>query len=378
MNSVPVTILYFVEVLFIAQTMLYVLVIGVLWFYWKKAKPRTDVEPLLDTSVALIVPVRNEAANLPRMIRQLRHLPIHWAVVWVDDHSSDGSFEMLKKSMEGAKPENWKVIKSDGEGKKQALSTGIGATSAEIIVTTDADVIISGNPFLHLVSHFQDNRIQLVAGPVLSADKSGVFAGIQQVEWGSIQLVTGATFSACVPVTCSGANLTFRRSAFERVGGYRNNLAYASGDDEFLLKQVVAIYGSDAVHFVRQPAALVEVEPFQSGEDLIAQRVRWASKWHIHGVKHASGAVLGFLFPASFAFAIVLVFWPSGAVYLAGGWLVKCVVDSWVLGAVLRIYGKRPSLLQLVATSVWHPFFIIRVTWGSLLGKFEWKGRKSA
>src|SRR5690606_11701449 len=89
-------------------------------------------------------------------------------------------------------------------------------------------------------------------------------------------------FSRGQALLCSGANLAYRKSAFEGVEGYSGNENYASGDDEFLLKKVIQEYGKNAVHYLHGVEVLVMTKPLKSWDELVWQRVRWASKWRAH------------------------------------------------------------------------------------------------
>ena len=97
-------------------------------------------------------------------------------VTFIDDHSEDNGAEMVNRFIEKHNLINWQLIKSKGVGKKAALSTGIQASKSEIIVTTDADVRVNKAWLTHLTAPFQDSNIQLVAGPVMTISRNGVFS----------------------------------------------------------------------------------------------------------------------------------------------------------------------------------------------------------
>lgn len=371
-----------VQAFFLLHSLAYGTMVFLLWVAWRqedsRSAPGTDFS--MKPTVALIVPFRNERPNLAQMVSQIRAgIPPSWEVIWVDDHSEDGSLPFLDTHFQKQPFDSWRLIQSEGVGKKSALEAGIRAAKAEIIVTTDADVVFSGNPFGSLVDAYVDQRLQLVAGPVMAVSEPGFLAVFQLVEWASIQLVTGASFRLGVPLMCSGANLSFRRSAFFEVAGYSGNFQHLSGDDEFLLKKVIARFGRESVAFVSDRRALVQTSPFLSWGDLIAQRCRWASKWRLHGTfGHAFGSVVGFFFPVVFLVSPLLFttgelgYWLFGLI-----WAGKVLTEGVVLSAVLRKLGKPPKWIDFLGIAVTHPVFVAQVAYGALRGNFTWKGRKS-
>lgn len=334
----------------------------------------------LPLNVALIIPFRNEAINVQRLAIQLAaYIPSSWEIIWVDDHSEDSSLYLLTSWIKAHGYSSWRVFSAPGAGKKSALQTGITAASAEIIVTTDADVILSPHAFSQLLLPFTDTTIQLVAGPVISQNGKGFYAAFQHIEWASILLVTGAFFGIGRPLMCSGANLAFRKQAFIEVKGYEGNEQVLSGDDEFLLKKIIKKYGSPAAVFFANEKSLVFVPPAKSVKELLQQRMRWASKWRSHGSSmHASSAILAVVFTL-FPYLSVL-FYLNGALtgwMLGTIWIGKFVCDKLILGRILRSLGLNSTWIDYAITTILHPSYVLAVSLGVFKGGFEWKGRKS-
>jgi len=91
---------------------------------------------------SLVVPVFNEAANLPRFTSELfpvlESLGESFEVVFVDDGSADGTLDWLKTFC--ARERRAKVISlSRNFGQQVALSAGIEKARGEAVVTIDAD-----------------------------------------------------------------------------------------------------------------------------------------------------------------------------------------------------------------------------------------------
>jgi undecaprenyl-phosphate 4-deoxy-4-formamido-L-arabinose transferase len=94
-------------------------------------------------SVAIVIPVFNEAANLPLLWSRLR--PIlgdstrQWEVVFVDDGSTDNSLEILREySRHDARVRVVELARNFGQ--HSALVAGFRNSRGDVVVTLDADL----------------------------------------------------------------------------------------------------------------------------------------------------------------------------------------------------------------------------------------------
>lgn len=84
-----------------------------------------------DVTVSVIVPARNEAPNLPRLLAELP--PVHEVIV-VDGHSIDGTPDVARQLRSDVR-----VIEQPGAGKGDAMRAGLAAATGDISVFIDAD-----------------------------------------------------------------------------------------------------------------------------------------------------------------------------------------------------------------------------------------------
>lgn len=87
--------------------------------------------------ISLICPVFNERKNLENLTLVLKKTDFLDEIIFVDDGSTDGSFEFLKNL--GGKIKVFRFRENKGKG--QALSYGIERASGEILVFIDSDLI---------------------------------------------------------------------------------------------------------------------------------------------------------------------------------------------------------------------------------------------
>ncbi|MFJ7902495.1 glycosyltransferase family 2 protein [Streptomyces sp. NPDC096198] len=95
--------------------------------------------------VSVVIPAMNEAENLPYVFKTLPDW-IH-EVVLVDGNSTDDTVEVARDLRPGVK-----VVGQRGKGKGDALITGFGACTGDIIVMVDADGSADGQEIVSYVS----------------------------------------------------------------------------------------------------------------------------------------------------------------------------------------------------------------------------------
>lgn len=356
----------------------YILLLVLLARKWPAEKRASLKKPADLPSISLIIPFRNEVEKVETLLAELRKVaPEIKEILLVDDQSEDASFSLFsEKAQSNSKI---RLHQSPGIGKKAALDYGIQQANGEIILTSDADCFFTEGWAKEMAAPFLDSQVQLVAGPVLTKADPRIFPEVfQQMDWASILMVTQFSFQSRKPLMCSGANLTFRKSAFLRVGGYMGNDHLLSGDDEFLLKKMSREFGPESCIYLPIKEALVLTLPQPSWYALINQRIRWASKWKEHGsVIHAFTAVFAALTQWIWLFSFILPIAGSWGIWLfIGIWTGKLASERWALEKVFRSLGKIPGRYWAL-TSLFHPFYVIGVSIGSIWGKFEWKGRSN-
>ncbi|NVJ86251.1 MAG: glycosyltransferase [Algoriphagus sp.] len=362
---------------YLLWSLVYLLLLGYLKRVWLTQALQVHSIKVLEEKVSLLVPIRNESENLPELVRHLEKIEYSLLeVIFIDDQSSDGSKSLLENLI--LEKPFWKVLSSDGIGKKAALQKGISQAKGSIIVTTDADCDFNSNWLSVLLSPFSNSMVQLVAGPVMIQEMNSLLSYFQQLDWASIQLLTGVSFAKKSPLMCSGASLAFRRSAFETVEGYRGNENWLSGDDEFLLKKIVERFGPESVFYCPSKDVLVHTKGEETLKALLNQRIRWAGKWKAHqSIRHGLSAFAVFGVQLVWIGSLGLIFLtPLGWAWAVLVWGIKAISEKVALGAIASFYGYAVPGWAFISTSLLHPFYSIRVGIGAILGNYSWKGRR--
>ncbi len=339
------------------------------------------VEHVSWPSVSVIVPARNEADVLPWTLGSLmkQDFPGKWEVIVVDDRSDDDSPRVLRELT--ARYSNLRVVRVDenfgASPKKQALAKGIAASSAELIVTTDADCQYHPDWLQSMVSHMTDD-IGVVAG--LTIFDLPDFESVpfwQKVQWLDFfvqNFLAAGSLGWGHAASCNGSNLCFRRRVYDEISGYGKSAEVVSGDD-VLFAQRVAANTKWKMAFATTSDSIVRSLPVGTIGELMHQRLRWASK----GLTYR-GSMLGFLF-AIYMYYCALIALPIAALLISGLviptlmiWGGKIAVDTWLIITGARVFRQGRLLPYYPAYEILHVVFTPYFGFAGLLLPYHWKG----
>lgn len=117
--------------------------------------------------ISIVVPLFNEAESLPELhawiVRVLTAQQLSYEVVFVDDGSRDGSWQVIESLK--AKDPNVRGIKFQRNyGKSAALHTGFEAVTGKVVVTMDADLQDSPYELPELYRMITEEDFDVVSG----------------------------------------------------------------------------------------------------------------------------------------------------------------------------------------------------------------------
>jgi poly-beta-1,6-N-acetyl-D-glucosamine synthase len=361
--------------LFLVFFGLYFLWIIVLGLGWQRSLHSPSSPPVQGEPITVVVAFRNEELNLPNLVQDLLRQTLPPAqIILVNDHSTDQSLNWaIQAEKSHAK---LKVISLSGrEGKKQAIIKGVSAASTDWVCLTDADCRLPAS-WLMAMQQKMTIQTQFIIGPVRLVEKRSWFSKLQETEWLSLQAVTFASAALHRPLMCNGANLAFRKTAFNQVKGYDGNEGIASGDDEFLMRKIQA-WKSNGIQFINAREAIISTDGQASWTYFFNQRIRWASKWKYNTSRLAKFIALTlFLFQG--CYGALGVGWLMGSIPsslafpLMGG---KWVLDAALLVMVAVHHRNRISYLSMAILQIIYPFYVIGVGLFSWRKTYQWKGR---
>ena len=117
--------------------------------------------------LSIVIPLYNEEESLPELsewiTRVMNENHYSYEVIFVDDGSNDGSWEVIDKIIAGNK--NFKAIKFQRNyGKSAALNEGFKASKGDVVITMDADMQDSPDEIPELRKMIIENGYDLVSG----------------------------------------------------------------------------------------------------------------------------------------------------------------------------------------------------------------------
>ncbi len=106
--------------------------------------------------LSIIIPVFNEKKYISEIISRVNIVQLEKEIIIVDDKSTDGTTEILKK----IDNRNIKMIfHKKNMGKAEAVKTGLKNTKGEIIVIQDADLEYDPMDYIKMIERMKDNNI---------------------------------------------------------------------------------------------------------------------------------------------------------------------------------------------------------------------------
>lgn len=328
-------------------------------------------------SVSIIIPARNEASGMAECLEHVLTQTYDgaWEVILVNDHSTDKTADIAKQV--GSQCPHFQVIElEDTSGKKAALTAGIAAAQYEIILQTDADCIVSPTWLQAMVNAFED-QTEMVSGPVLLTHDGSLFQQLQSLEYlGLVTLGAGSLLSGH-PNMANGANIAYRKTAFQAVGGFEGIDHIASGDDELLLQKMLE-RGANKIAFCKDRQAIVRTPAQANWASFKAQRLRWVSKARAYRNRwvNVTQMISWLAFVGLASLTIAAMVDAQYALWALGGWGLKMLADGWLMALAAGFFQKRKLLwLFPILQIVYVPYVIWIGVAGNLVSRYAWKGR---
>lgn len=329
--------------------------------------------------ISIIVPVRNEALNISRLMEDLAQQDYdadQFEVIIINDHSSDQTTDIVQSKIREVGEHFRMVHLTDEAGKKSAAAKGVSEAKGDYILCTDGDCRVPKSWISTYVAFFREHQPYMVSGPVKMVGPR-FFDRVQAIDFSALLVFGASTLHRGMATTCNGANMAYRKDIFEEVDGYSGNKQLASGDDEFLLQKIFAKYPSKVL-FLKSPTAIVETLPKQSLKEFAQQRMRWTSKWRFYDdfFMRLSWVFTYLDFMSVFVVAGLMI---SGYLYPWAGLLILAVrwlAESWYLYGPAKFLKLSGNWFHMWTVSFIYPFYVLFLGFASIFGSYSWKGRR--
>ncbi len=349
---------------------------------WMRIKEYEKSYNEVEFKYSIIIPIRNEERNIYTLLGDIANQSYNrknFEVIVVDDYSEDGTNSKVAQAIADFDIDIRLVDQSklDGKaGKKHAITKGVEYAKYERIICTDGDCRVGENWICQYNLAYQNPIAKMVLASVIFADSNQLFQQIQKIEFLALIGIGAGSLKMGMPTFCNGANLSYLKSVFLEVKGYKGNEEIPSGDDEFLLQKIYDHYPS-GVLFNKSFDATSKTNAKEGVREFLNQRIRWSAKWKYHkNLRMKSWGFLMFLFQMSLIIFLCAMFL-NGINELFVATLVLRLLVEYVFIYQINsdLTTGRIDVLKTIILQLFYPFYVILLMISSFLGRYSWKGR---
>ena len=318
--------------------------------------------------ISILIPFRDEEKNIKSCLESILNQSYkgEFELILINDHSEDNYSSKIPKS------EKIDIchLSENESGKKQALAKGISIAKGKVIVTTDADCIVSENWLSSIAENFSNPLTQMSLGEVYIEGDKSLVSKFQTLESMILGLFTKYGVLNKQPILATGANMAYRKSAFEHVKGFSGNENVSSGDDMFLLEKIKNHFNDSVIEFHN---ASVKTSTEKTFKSFLNQRVRWFKKMeYIKELR--TNYTMTFIALANSICLLILIFPKYQTVITFLFVALKFLTDIWLLSKSNHV--KQRDYLITPLFFIWNLIYPTIILIASVFSKLEWKGRK--
>jgi hopene-associated glycosyltransferase HpnB len=334
--------------------------------FWQSGPELPAALPAELPDVDIIIPARDEAATIAPVIASLlaQDYAGNFRVILVDDNSTDGTAARAGTAprltiIAGAeKPPGW-------SGKLWALSQGIAAGTAPVLLLTDADIIHDPRHLSALTSHLVARRLDMVSEMVrLNCTSLAERALVPAFVYFFPMLYPFARVNDPLSgvAAAAGGTILLRRAALARIGGIAT-IKSTLIDDVALAS---AIKRSGPIYLGHSGLA-TSIRPYPDFSDIF----KMISRTAFTQLNHSAAVLLMTILGLALVWLV-----PIYAVTFAHGWRFSAGLAAYALSVVsfmptlarYRLSRWRALALPLIA------LFYMAATLSSALDYWRGKG----
>ena len=331
--------------------------------------------------ISIVISARNESRNIEKCLQQIikQNFPKNgFELILIDDASEDDTYSIAHKILEQSGLTCQIIKQTEHQGKKRNLSLAIQKSKGAIIITSDADVVYRYCDWLLTISnYFKTYSPNMLIMPIDFETHSGFLETFQIIENLALTGITAGYAGIKKPFMCNGANLAFKKSAFDLVSGYDSHLHISSGEDVLLMEDIKKI-NPKSIRYGLLRELIIKTESVHTIKSLVNQRIRWAGKAKFNS--NYLNLFAGFIILAAnlLILALFVAILKKSVIipYLSIFVLAKVVFDFLLLFLASDFLGRKKNMWWLIPFECIYWIYALIVGTASVFYKPYWKGKK--
>ena len=253
------------------------------------------------------------------------------------------------------------------KGKTNALANAIKISCGEIILTTDADCIVSPEWVKTHASYYSDN-VGFVGGFTTQQDQNS-FAGMQAIDFVYLLTVAAGSLNFGKPLSCIGNNMSYRKSVYKKIGGYEG--LHFSVTEDFNLLMAIHDLKEYKIIYPLDVGALVTSKACPDWKTLYWQKKRWGVGGMKSDLFGYSVMVWGYIVHA--AMVLLPFFFSMTGLYLS---IFKICIDYFFVKPVFNKLNLRMKFSHFIAFEIYFIIYVLVLPFIVLPNReVKWKGR---
>lgn len=331
------------------------------WQFRRTQRIQSDTSPSYMPSVTVLIPAHNEELVVTRCLDSIAASTYpNVKVIAVDDASSDRTPQLLRRYARSHPEMNLRIIrKRINVGKGAALNYALSRyVKSELVMTLDADSILSPVAIEKAVSYFKDPEVAGVAANVQIINEHTTLSLLQKFE----HMLGYRTKKAYSLTNCEyvvgGVASTYRMSAMRAVKFYDTDTL----TEDISVSMKIIAKGNRAHRILYGADVVAMTEAVSNLRALFRQRYRWKygslqnlfKHSHLIGSSHPDFTVMLTLYriPTSIASELILLLLP-----LSWAYIIYLVIAH---GGVTLILGAYLTVTACMFLTLWHDEHLAR------------------
>ena len=254
------------------------------------------------------------------------------------------------------------------KGKTNALNQVIKNAKGEFIFTTDADCEVKPSWIKEILKYYDDNTGVVSSYSIMKP--VGLNPGFQSLDWIYLLSIASGSDGLNKQTSCVGNNMTYRKAAYDEVGGYEN--IKFSVTEDFMLMQTIKSKTKWRTKFPVNKECLNWTLPCTGFMELYRQKKRWTKG----GLDARSAAAVAGVLAWISSVGMVLG-WLAGLKLYIAYLVFKLLLDFLFTFPAAKEFKVLKVYLYIIPFEIWYAFYVFIAPFVVLFDrKVVWKNQK--